>query len=189
MPRIKGFKHSKETKRKMSETMKKLFKENKVIIWNKGKKCPQISRNLEGRIPWNKGKKGLQTGWMKGKKFSEEHKKKISESHKGEKNWRWKGGAENKRLWTTNSRIKKRGNGGSHTLKEWNGLKYQYNYTCPSCKKKEPEIKLTEDHIIPISKGGNNNIENIQPLCKSCNCKKFNKTIYYKNAQEVYDER
>lgn len=36
-----------------------------------------------GSIPWNKGKKGLQTGWNKGQHLTEETKKKISESHKG----------------------------------------------------------------------------------------------------------
>lgn len=34
-------------------------------------------------IPWNKGKKGLQVGWSKGKKLTNEHKKKLSEAHLG----------------------------------------------------------------------------------------------------------
>ena len=65
--------------------------------------------------------------------------------------------------------------------KPWNtGIKgIHHNWTCPCCYKSEPKIKLAEDHIIPVSKGGSNNIENIQPLCKSCNSKKYNKTIKY----------
>lgn len=68
---------------------------------------------------------------------------------------------------------------GKHSYSEWETLKAQYNWTCPCCKKREPEIKLSVDHIIPLSKGGSNNIENIQPLCRLCNCKKNNKTIKY----------
>jgi len=57
-------------------------------------------------------------------------------------------------------------------LEEWKELKKKYNYTCLMCGKKEPEIKLSIDHIIPVSEGGTNWIENIQPLCRSCNSKK-----------------
>lgn len=70
-------------------------------------------------------------------------------------------------------------NGGKHAFEEWEELKALYKYTCPACKKKEPSIKLTEDHIIPISKGGGNDISNIQPLCHSCNSKKHDKYIVY----------
>jgi len=77
--------------------------------------------------------------------------------------------------------IRKRNAEGYHTYGEWELLKKQYGYRCanPECKKIEPEIKLTQDHIIPLSKGGTNYIENIQPLCGYCNSKKNATTIKY----------
>lgn len=61
---------------------------------------------------------------------------------------------------------------GQHTLKEWQQIKISFNNKCAICKQEKP---LTKDHIIPLSKGGSDYIENIQPLCKSCNSKKHNK--------------
>lgn len=87
----------------------------------------------------------------------------------------WKGGNSDLK-----SRLRRRErmikNGGKHSEKEWSELKEKHNYTCLLCGKKEPEIKLTKDHVIPVSKGGDNNITNIQPLCLRCNTKKFNHT-------------
>ncbi len=69
--------------------------------------------------------------------------------------------------------------GNPHSNKDWEELKSKYDFTCPSCKKTEPEIKLTRDHIISLSKGGSDCIDNIQPLCKSCNCSKHTKNLRY----------
>jgi len=75
--------------------------------------------------------------------------------------------------------VRKLNNGGCHTLNEWENLKSLYFFSCPSCLKTEPTIKLTEDHIIPLIRGGSNNISNIQPLCHNCNSKKHKKFIFY----------
>lgn len=69
------------------------------------------------------------------------------------------------------------GGGGSHTPQEWHELCEKYNNKCLCCGEKKP---LTRDHVIPISIGGDNNISNIQPLCKSCNSKKGKKHIDYR---------
>lgn len=69
----------------------------------------------------------------------------------------------------------RRGAPGRHTFEEWEALKSQCLHTCNRCGRQEPEIKLTRDHIIPIAKGGTNDICNIQPLCLSCNSRKSSK--------------
>lgn len=50
---------------------------------------------------------------------------------------------------------------------------------CLNCKSPE---RLTIDHIMPISKGGDNHLDNLQTLCKSCNSRKRDKYIDYRNG-------
>ena len=77
--------------------------------------------------------------------------------------------------------IAQRGTGAPwlNGIGEWERLKAQYNWTCPCCKKQEPKIKLTRDHIVAVTRGGSNNIENIQPLCLICDIRKQTKVIKY----------
>ena len=87
--------------------------------------------------------------------------------------------ARKRASWSSQRRATKRGNGGFHSVEQWEKLKKLYNWMCPSCKVREPDIKLTVDHIIPVKMGGSNDIENIQPLCKSCNSIKNARIIKY----------
>jgi len=159
---------TKETREKMRQSALK----NPTKYWL-GKKMPPKSEEYRKKMSITK----------KGHSVSEETRRKLSIAHtgkvkpKGKDSPKWKGGYENKLMHNKKRRIMKLGNGGSHTLAEWELLKAQYNWTCPRCHKAEPKIKLSEDHVIPLSKGGSDNIENIQPLCKSCNCKKHNSII------------
>ena len=43
------------------------------------------------------------------------------------------------------------------------------NYQCQSCGKKNTETKLNIDRIVALSKGGSNDISNLQVLCSRCN--------------------
>jgi hypothetical protein len=170
---------------------------------NLGRKMSEVTKKRISAIHKKSGHKPTINTWGKGKKHTQKsiEKMRLSQKgkHAGEKAGMWKGGitkdinkynrdryknlSEEKRAyasWTKNKRNRiKRANGGSHTFSDWELLKKQYNHTCPCCRKSEPEIKLTEDHIIPVSKGGSDNIENIQPLCKKCNFKKHIKIIKY----------
>ncbi len=83
--------------------------------------------------------------------------------------------------YTHNRYARKKNAIGSFTDQEWIQLKEYYNFTCLRCGKKEPEIKLTRDHVLPLELGGQNTIDNIQPLCKSCNSRKYTKHIDYRN--------
>lgn len=75
-------------------------------------------------------------------------------------------------------RAKKKGGGGSYTQKEWMALVAATGNKCLCCGRSD--VKLTADHIIPVSLGGSSYIDNIQPLCQGCNSRKGARTIDYR---------
>jgi 5-methylcytosine-specific restriction endonuclease McrA len=56
------------------------------------------------------------------------------------------------------------------TSVQWLEIKDLYDHSCVYCGKWY--AALTQDHVIPISKGGHHIKENIVPACRSCNSKK-----------------
>jgi 5-methylcytosine-specific restriction endonuclease McrA len=111
-----------------------------------------------------------------GKRYAERHPDKIKAKQK--KRLENKLADFRRYRWLRRARIK--GNGGNITLQEWENLKAFYNYTCLCCGKRDPEIKLSLDHVLPLAMGGANTIENCQPLCVKCNNKKGTKHIDYR---------
>lgn len=76
------------------------------------------------------------------------------------------------------ARVRKRNAPGHHTEAEWQALCSYYMDQCLCCG--DVPDKLTRDHIVPLIKGGSDDISNIQPLCLHCNFSKHTKTIDYR---------
>ena len=167
-----------------------------VIKKGRGKYCSMKCYGKKGFTPEHREKisKGLT-----GKKLSPEHRAKVAKvrlgmkatedtrlkqrlAHLGSKSPLWRGGIWNKERmnYHHNKRREVLANAGFYTEGEWYELKRKFNNQCICCSKSEPIISLTVDHVIPLSVGGKNTIDNIQPLCKSCNSRKFVKTIDYR---------
>lgn len=49
------------------------------------------------------------------------------------------------------------------------------NYTCVECGSTNKEKTLHADHILPVSQGGSDELDNLQTLCEHCNLAKSNK--------------
>lgn len=77
------------------------------------------------------------------------------------------------------SRLKKhrRREAGVLTAADWRAVLDLYGEACLACGSDEPP---TIDHVVPVSRGGTNTADNVQPLCSPCNTRKGTKTIDYR---------
>lgn len=66
---------------------------------------------------------------------------------------------------------------GTHTTREWLDLCVHYAMRCLCCGAQK---RLTIDHVIPLSQGGSDTIDNLQPLCMRCNARKGGRHIDYR---------
>lgn len=62
------------------------------------------------------------------------------------------------------------------TFENWLAILEMFGHRCGYCLR--GDVKLTMDHVTPISRGGEHTTENIVPSCKSCNSKKNDRPIF-----------
>jgi 5-methylcytosine-specific restriction endonuclease McrA len=60
------------------------------------------------------------------------------------------------------------------THEQWKTMQIVFQHCCAYCGK-SAKGHLTQDHITPLSQGGNHTLSNIVPACRSCNSKKNNR--------------
>ena len=119
-------------------------------------------------------------------KYREDNKEKSKEYNKvyyiqnkikrneNAKQWRLRN-PEKKKIIDQNRRSRKRQLIATLTESQWENIKKYFNYTCVYCGEEKP---LTQDHFIPVTKGGEYTHNNIIPSCKSCNSSKGNKDFF-----------
>lgn len=109
------------------------------------------------------------------KTYSSSHRELCSRLHRL---WRMKNRArfnERSRINCIRHRALKRQAEGSFSLDDWTVIKLLFDNACAYCGRTEP---LTVDHKIPLTRGGSNYPDNIQPLCAKCNSIKNARTWF-----------
>ena len=69
-------------------------------------------------------------------------------------------------------------------------------FTCKYCGRQSDSVTMHVDHILPVSKGGTNDMENLLTACSDCNLGKADKSIttplpvdYLKRKQELSEQQ
>jgi len=82
---------------------------------------------------------------------------------------KWGGARAEENKKTRSQRLAEARAKDTHTPSEWKAMKSFCGEQCIRCGSDGPLVK---DHIKPIYQGGSDGLDNIQPLCKSCNSSK-----------------
>lgn len=85
-------------------------------------------------------------------------------------------------------RARERDAPGQFSAEDFNTLCAKYGNRCLKCGRSNWDVFLTADHVILLSAGGSNWIDNIQPLCQPCNSSKGRQTTDYRKIQPREDD-
>lgn len=69
------------------------------------------------------------------------------------------------------------------TFDDWLSILECFGHACAYCLR--TDVKLTMDHLIEITRGGEHSVENVVPACRSCNSKKYNHPVWVMVNQNI----
>lgn len=78
-------------------------------------------------------------------------------------------------------RARKAGSGGTVTQSDWRKLTSILGSACLACGSTEHP---TQDHIVPLARGGLHHPLNLQPLCRPCNERKQARSADYRTPEQ-----
>ncbi len=58
------------------------------------------------------------------------------------------------------------------TGEQWKQILTEWNNSCAYCHKSSKHCELEIEHIVPLCRGGEHDVDNIVPACASCNSSK-----------------
>ena len=132
-------------------------KRTKVYYENNKERARELSKQWKKDNP----NKLIASSHRHYEKVKEHHKiitKRWKQEHKEERNISWQA-----------RRSKKLSLECSLTSDQWNLAKLHFGNSCCYCGR---ELKLTQDHFVPLSNGGEYSFKNIVPSCQTCNSSK-----------------
>lgn len=59
-------------------------------------------------------------------------------------------------------------------------------FTCQYCGQSAPNVKLEADHVIPVSQGGEDKIENLKTSCYACNRGRNASTLIIRTKRQAH---
>jgi len=163
---------------------KKWRDSNKDKIAKSGERYRKNNREKILKIYYLNNKEKELAYWRKHRDRTLKYKRKYREENKdnildkARKYNKTENGKATKQRATYKRRIIIKNTINNLTSEEWLNILKEHNFKCVYCGVCFDENNLpTRDHIIPISKGGDNTKNNIVPSCRNCNSKKYNKII------------
>lgn len=183
-------KYREENKEKVKETKKKYTEKNAENIKKKQKQYYESNKRKllsQNKEYYKNNKDKIRS---KQKEYRDNNLEKIKA-----KNKKWRNdNKEHIRILNNTRRYKIRKTICTLSKKQWEESKKYFQNKCAYCGK---EKKLTQDHFIPVAKGGDYTKNNIIPCCFNCNCSKqdndfsewYIKQKFYSKEREnkIYD--